>query len=211
VDEDYFDNNVEEYEKWFKANDKLLNSELDAIRPLIPKIGTGIEIGVGTGIFASELGIRYGIEPSEDMAAKARERGIHVDMGKAEKLPVDDGMYEFALMVTADCFMDDVQKVFCEVRRILVDGGIFIIAFLDKATSLGELYDKNKHLHKSYRNANFHSADDIAGFLEEAGFKIIEKKQTVFSLDNKYQEAKNGVGEGLFAVIKTVSSTSCKF
>ena len=52
MDEDYFDNNVEEYEKWFKANDKLLDSELEAIRPLIPKIGTGIEIGVGEGLFA---------------------------------------------------------------------------------------------------------------------------------------------------------------
>jgi len=105
-------------------------------------------------------------------------------------------------MVTVDCFLDDVSKAFSEVRRILVSDGIFIIAFLDKATPLGQLYEKNKHLHKSYRDANFHTSTEIVSLLRAGGFEVVDKRQTVYSLENKLQEIKCGVGEGVFAVIK---------
>ncbi|SHJ19251.1 class I SAM-dependent methyltransferase [Parasporobacterium paucivorans] len=197
-----FNNEVAEYEEWFKTNDKLLSSELETVRPFIPAGGAGIEIGVGTGIFASRLGIGQGIEPSEEMAEEARKRGIHVIKAAAEDIPIDDGIYQFALMVTVDCFLDDVSKAFSEIRRILVNNGLFIIAFLDKGTPLGNLYEQNKHLHNSYKNASFHSAAEISDFLRAAGFEIQDKKQTIYSLENKYQEIKSGVGEGLFAVIQ---------
>ncbi len=198
-----FDTEVEEYEEWFITNDKLLDSEVNAIKQLIPMSGNGIEIGVGTGIFASRLGVRDGVEPSSKMAAEAAKKGINVINGIAEKVPVDSGSYEFALMVTVDCFLDDVSKAFSEVRRILVSDGIFIIAFLDKATPLGQLYEKNKHLHKSYRDANFHTSTEIVSLLRAGGFEVVDKRQTIYSLENKLQEIKCGVGEGVFAVIKT--------
>ncbi|TJX13045.1 class I SAM-dependent methyltransferase [Tissierella creatinini] len=197
-----FNTDVAEYEEWFKTNDKLLESELEAIRQLIPISGDGVEIGVGTGIFASRLGIRYGVEPSEKMAAEAMKKGVNVLYGVAEKIPVEDESYQFVLMVTVDCFLDDVPKAFSEVRRILMNNGIFIIAFLDKATPLGELYEQNKHQHKSYQNANFHTSTEIVSFLITAGFEIVDKRQTIYSLENTLQEIKIGVGEGVFAVIK---------
>jgi SAM-dependent methyltransferase len=197
-----FDTKVAEYEEWFKTNDKLLASEVEAIRQLIPASVEGIEIGVGTGIFASELGIRNGVEPSEKMAAEAIKKGIYVKRGVAEELPVDDALYQFALMVTVDCFLDDVPEAFSEVRRILVKNGIFIIAFLDRATTLGELYEQKKHLNKIYKDANFHTAKEIVELLEYAGFEILESKQTIYTLENKSQEIRSGVGKGLFAVIK---------
>jgi SAM-dependent methyltransferase len=200
--ENYFDTEIEEYEEWFKRNDQLLNSELDAIRQLLPDTEGGIEIGVGTGIFASKLRIEHGVEPSEKMAAVAQKRGIHVIKASAEEIPVNDGLYHFVLMVTVDCFLDDVSKAFSEARRILVDDGFLIIAFLDKATPLGMMYEKNKHLHESYKNANFHSAIEVSKLLEDAGFSLEERNQTIFSLDNQPQEIKSGNGEGLFAVIK---------
>lgn len=36
-----FDTEVTEYENWFKTNDKLLESELEAIRQLIPILAMG--------------------------------------------------------------------------------------------------------------------------------------------------------------------------
>ena len=201
--ENPFDAEVEEYEAWFRANDKLLESELEAIEQLIPDNGGGIEIGVGTGIFASNLGIKCGVEPSEKMAAVARKNGVQVLIASAEKLPIEIGSYQFALMVTVDCFLDDVLKAFLEIKRILADKGYFIVAFLDRTTPLGKIYEKNKHLHRSYKDAKFHSANEIEDLLEKTGFKIIESKQTVYSLDNKKQEIKDGTGVGLFAVIKS--------
>ncbi len=200
--ENPFDREVEEYEEWFKTNDQLLKSEVEAIRQLLPNGDKRIEIGVGTGIFASKLGINYGVEPSTAMAEKALSRGIHVLKGTAENLPLEDASFDLALMVTVDCFLEDVPKAFQECYRILQKTGVFIIAFLDKATPLGEQYEKNKHLHKSYRHANFHTAEEIIEMLSEAGFTVRQKKQTIFSLDNQHQEVEDGLGQGVFAVIR---------
>lgn len=163
-------------------------------------------IRVGTGIFASKLGIKHGVEPSDKMDAEAIKKGIHVIRATAENLTVADGAFQLALMVTVDCFLDDISKAFSEVRRILINNGIFIIAFLDKATPLGKLYEQNKYLHKSYKDANFHSAEEISNLLEKTGFEIIDRKQTVYSLDNELQEINDGTGKGVFAVIKAKRS-----
>jgi ubiquinone/menaquinone biosynthesis C-methylase UbiE len=77
VENNVFDGIVESYEKWFKRNDKLLESELHAIKQMLPTKGKGIDIGVGTGIFASRLEIMDGIEPSPQMAAVARSRRVN--------------------------------------------------------------------------------------------------------------------------------------
>jgi hypothetical protein len=39
------------------------------------------------------LGIGYGVEPSEKMAAEARKKGIQVKKCVTESLPIDDGTY----------------------------------------------------------------------------------------------------------------------
>ena len=46
------------------------------------------------------------------------------------------------------------------------------------------------------------SAEEIEKYLEMAGFLVQEKRQTIYTLDNELQEIKDGVGEGVFAVIK---------
>lgn len=197
-----FNNNTDLYEDWFIKNKYILDTEIEAIRLLLPASGEGVEIGVGTGIFSSRLGIKYGIEPSKKMRDKAIERGVDVIDAFAEKLPIADGTYRFALMVTVDCFLDDIIKAFKEVWRILSKDGYFIIAFIDRDTPVGMIYDQNKHSDNFYKHATFHSAEEIIKFLKMTGFVVQEKKQTVFSLENKPHEIKADVGEGVFAVIK---------
>ena len=75
------------YDEWFIENDKLFEAEYRAVLSLLDAGAEYKEIGVGTGIFAEKLGIREGVEPSEDMARFARKRGIRVIGGVAEKLP----------------------------------------------------------------------------------------------------------------------------
>jgi ubiquinone/menaquinone biosynthesis C-methylase UbiE len=201
---DIFYNKAVRYEEWFEHNSMLLDAELEAIRQLLPDFQKGVEIGVGTGIFASQLNISQGVEPSEEMGAMATKRGIKVISAKAEKLPINDGEFQLALMVTVDCFLDDIPQAFAEVRRILVNGGSFIIAFLDHSTTLGAVYQEKKEQNEFYRDATFHSSTEIIEMLEQGGFKITRMRQTIFSLDNKPQEIKEGIGEGLFAVICAV-------
>lgn len=39
---------------------------------LLPNIGKGVEIGVGTGRFSAPLGIKLGVDPSWEMSKLAR-------------------------------------------------------------------------------------------------------------------------------------------
>lgn len=66
-----FDNKVDLYEAWFEKNHNILNSEVSAIKQLLSSFTRGIEIGTGTGIFATLLGIKDGVEPSVNMSKKA--------------------------------------------------------------------------------------------------------------------------------------------
>ena len=193
---------ADEYEAWFEENDKLFAAEAEAIRQLLPEFEKGIEIGVGTGLFAHALGITEGAEPTAAMRKKAQARGIRVIDAFAEKLPIAGAVYDVALMVTVDCFLNDVPQAYRETRRILKDEGVLIVAFLDRASPLGEVYERNKMSSPFYANANCHSAQEVRSALESAGFEVCDMRQTVFSLENKEQEVKQGTGEGVFAVLK---------
>ena len=122
-----FDEQAIEYDAWFEKHTDLYLAELEAVRSFIPVRGSGVEIGVGTGRFAASLAIPIGVEPAPRMAKLARQRRIEVLEGVAEALPFADGSFDFAVMVTVICFLDDVAQAFREACRILKQNGTFII------------------------------------------------------------------------------------
>jgi hypothetical protein len=105
-------------------------------------------------------------------------------------------------MVTVDCFLEDVPGALGEVRRILADAGLFIVAFIDRETALGHQYERRKESDTFYGHAKFHSSEEMALLLEAAGFEVVDMRQTIYSFENKLQDIRNGTGEGVFAVIK---------
>jgi ubiquinone/menaquinone biosynthesis C-methylase UbiE len=107
-----FDDYISEYEQWFDDHYFAFLSEIEAIRSVLPSKGKGVEIGVGSGLFASALGIPEGCDPSATMRAKAIERGINAIEGIAENLPYNNESIDFSLMVTTICFVDDAHKAF---------------------------------------------------------------------------------------------------
>ena len=200
-----FDKNVDRYEQWFVDNPLAYVSELRALRELLPTNGKGVEIGVGTGRFAAPLEIRKGIEPSRSMAEVARKRGIEVVHGVAEHLPFADGEFDHALMVTTVCFLDDMDRAFQEVRRVLRTGGSFVIGFVDRESPLGKEYQARKDKSAFYQDATFYSAEDIVSHLQKAGFGEFAFRQTLFRLLTELEEVelvKEGHGEGSFVVVR---------
>ena len=200
-----FDKHLDLYEEWFVANRFVYESELAAVRQLIPREGKGVEIGVGSGLFAAPLGISTGVEPSEKMAAKARERGITVVKGVAEALPFDDDFFDHALMVTTICFVDDVERSLHEVNRILKKEGVFILAFVDKESPVGKVYQAMKEKSLFYRPATFFSTEELLEALHKTGFREERIVQTVFGMLDEVKEVqpvREGYGEGSFVVIR---------
>ena len=200
-----FDKHLDLYEDWFVQNRYVYESELAAIRALLPVEGEGVEIGVGSGLFAAPLGIGTGVEPSEVMGAKARERGICVIRGVAEDLPLKDASFDYALMVTTICFVDDVERSLQETARILKKGGVFVLAFVDKESPVGRIYQAMKEESLFYRPATFFSTKELLQALAKAGLKKELIVQTVFGTLEEVKEVqplREGYGEGSFVVIR---------
>ncbi|MGA1871726.1 MAG: class I SAM-dependent methyltransferase [bacterium] len=199
-----FEKYSDEYDEWFKKNIDLYEAELEAIRQLLPPPGAeGMEVGVGSGKFAAPFGIKIGVEPSEKMAVKARMQGIDVYPGVAEKLPFPDCRFDFILMVTTICFVDDILKSFREALRVLKISGCIIVGFVDKESTLGKQYAERREKSKFYKDATFFSTQEVIKYLKEAGFGIIKIVQTL--IPGELPEIiMDDFGRGAFVVIKGV-------
>jgi SAM-dependent methyltransferase len=200
-----FEENVERYEAWFDRFHLAYESELGAIRALMPEGGEGLEVGVGTGRFAGPLGVRSGVEPSPAMGRLAVGRGMEVRFGVAEDLPFEDSRFDYLLLVVTLCFLDDVYLAFREAYRVLRPRGHILIGFIDRISPLGKTYEKIREENVFYREATFFSTDEVIFYLSQAGFGEFEFRQTIFQHPaemKKTERVKPGYGEGSFVVVR---------
>jgi SAM-dependent methyltransferase len=192
------------YEDWFEKNRFAYDSELLAVKTRLPERGKGVEIGVGSGRFAVPLGIEIGIEPAVAMRAMARDRGIEVVGGAAEALPFREGVFDFALMVTTICFVDNAESALREACRVLKPNGSLVIGFVDKESLVGRSYLRKRHESLFYGIATFFSVDEVVNYLRKTGFRDLEFSQTIFrplkEITN-IEPIRDGYGEGSFVVI----------
>ncbi|WP_029688257.1 class I SAM-dependent methyltransferase [Thermoanaerobacter sp. A7A] len=199
-----FEKHFDRYEEWFEKNEYAYQSELDAVKLLMPKFEKGLEVGIGTGKFAVPLGIKSGVEPSYQMRKIALERGLNVVDGVAENLPFEDNSFDLVLMVTTVCFVDDVLKSFKECFRVLKNSGTILIGFVDRESTIGKIYQTNKEKSLFYKEATFYSTSEIVELLYEAGFKNFNFSQTIFKKLDEIKEkepVRYGFGKGSFIVI----------
>jgi len=200
-----FEKYVEQYEEWFVENRWVYEVELRAVKAMLPAKGHGVEIGVGTGRFAEPLGIKIGVEPSKRMREIAQKRGIQVLGGVAEELPFDDSEFDFVLMVTTVCFVDDINRALLEAHRVLSHEGILIIGFVDRNSMVGQTYLSRQNENVFYKEATFFSVDELVKIMDQSGFIDLTFKQTIFqtlSETTRDEPVKSGHGKGSFVVIR---------
>ena len=202
-----FDEHVTEYDKWYEKYPFVFQSEVEAIRSLLPvgKDLKGIEVALGTGRFAKALGIHEGIEPSANMRALAIKRGIDVMPGVAEFPPYKDNSYDFVLMVFCISYFEKLSTAFSEAARVLKDGGALIVGFIDKDSPIGKLYEQSKPTSIFYKEATFYRTKRIIAELKKINFKDLQFSQTLFHLLDdirEFEPPRPGYGEGSFVVIR---------
>ncbi len=202
-----FDKYAEEYDRWFDENKQIHQAEVNTLQQFIPQTGLGVEVGVGTGRFSIPFGIRIGIEPSRNMAQIAKARNLDVCLAIGERLPFRDGQFDYALLVTVVCFVRDVAQLLREVKRVVKIGGKIIIGFIDKDSSLGQLYESRKDTEKFYKEAHFYSVAEIATLLCQVGFGEFQFCQAIIGLPNNRATAyqvRDGYGEGAFVAVSAI-------
>jgi len=165
-----FDEYANDYDTWFDEHDDVFQAQQRMLRAAIPNQGQGLEVGVGSGRFAVPSGTRYGIDPSRELIRIAKRRGIEVVRGEGEHLPYRTSSFDYVLMMTVICFLDDVTAVFREVNRVLQPGGILIIGFIEKDGEIYRIYQGETKKGRFLRVARFRTAEEVDEFFRDAGF-----------------------------------------
>lgn len=200
-----FESHTDRYERWFEQHQAAYCSEMLAVRAQMPLQGLGVEIGVGSGRFAAPLGVAIGVDPSFNMLRRARARGVVAVAGVAEALPFADDTFDFMLMVTTICFVDDVRAMLAEAHRVLKRQGDLIIGFIDRESSLARHYLEQRVENVFYREATFYSAEQVASLLAESGFEAEGWVQTLtqpLELMREVEKTLPGRGQGAFVVVR---------
>jgi SAM-dependent methyltransferase len=167
-----------DYDRWFSEHSDAYQAELRMLRDAIPDRGHGLEVGVGSGRFAVPLSIHCGIDPSRELILMAKRRGIEVVQGEGEHLPYRADSFDYVLMMTVICFLEDVIAVFHEVNRVLIPGGILVVGFIVEGGEIQRIYQHESIKGRFLRFAKFRTVAEVDGFFRDAGFaqvSVIER------------------------------------
>lgn len=91
-------------------------------------VGSGslIDVGCGTGAYAHGLAERgwqvTGVDVSEDMVRRAREKGVRAVRADGTSLPFEDASFDAAVSVFTHSDVDDFPGVLREVAHVLRPG-----------------------------------------------------------------------------------------
>jgi len=195
-----FDSIAEEYDQWFDSPEgrAIFDIELKCLRSVCPRFeGRWIEIGVGTGRFASALGIQEGIDPSAPMLEIAKRRGIHVTLGTAEQIPFPENTFDGILMALTLCFVNDAETALSECRRVLRPSGKLLLGIIPSDSPWGREYiRKAGEGHPIYSRAHFRTADETPELVITCGFDLTRAASTLFWRPDQKPPKKSPVKRG---------------
>jgi len=215
-----FEEVAEDFDAWFDKNRFIFESELLAEKHFLINPENAISIGVGSGLFASKLGIKYGVEPAEKMAERARERGIEVKIGTAENVPFPDEQFSTVLLSTVLSYAKDPHQAVQEAFRILKPGGYIVVSFLTREGSYAMMYDlaylhgqhdsaispKHPYPVKFIRETHWLSTAEVTTLLQKAGFIDIKYVQTLTKhpkyTNEEIEKPVEGYEKGDFIVVQ---------
>ncbi|MDO9324976.1 MAG: methyltransferase domain-containing protein [Methanoregula sp.] len=178
----HFDTYADEYDRWFDSNPDIYGEQLAVLRSILPNQGRGLEIGVGSARFAAPLGIEFGLDPSVPLLSLAYSRGIEPVKGIGEFLPFRSGIFDYVLMMTVICFMEDIALPFREAYRVLRPGGTLVIGFMETGGEPALKERKRSAPGRFLRYAVFRSTQEVMTNLATERFSGICLKSNLHGL-----------------------------
>lgn len=179
-----FDRLAEAYDGWYESSEGavIFRDEVTCLQILCPeRRGHWVEVGVGTGRFASALGIAEGIDPSTKMMEHAAQRGVRTHAGIAEKLPFPGKTFDGVLMALTLCFVQDAGQALRECARILRSSGTLLLGIVPSDSPWGEFYVREAaEGHPIYALARFHTVAETVALAESQGFAFRESASALF-------------------------------
>jgi ubiquinone/menaquinone biosynthesis C-methylase UbiE len=204
----HYEKNWQEYDEWYDTHQAIYQTEIKALEKVLP-YGRGLEIGVGTGRFASPFSVRYGLDPSFNMIKLAKQRNINVIQGFGENLPFKNESFHFVLIMFTIELVDDPPRFLKEAARILKRDGTLILGIMDRDSRWGKFYEQKKAQSKFYSAGHFLTPEEILEIFKNIDVEFEEAFQTLFQTppNIKYiEEPRRGFGKGGFVVLKAIKN-----
>jgi ubiquinone/menaquinone biosynthesis C-methylase UbiE len=182
--EQVFDPIAESYDRWYDTfeGQSIFAAEVKCFRSLCAHLhGRWLEVGVGTGRFASILGVTRGIDLSIPMLKIATERGILPYAGLAEDLPFQEDSFDGVLMALTFCFLTDPGRALKECGRVLRPRGNLLLGVVPAYSPWGRMYERKKaEGHPVYAFARFPNIPEIVALIQNTGFTFKVAASTLF-------------------------------
>ena len=194
-----FDRFADRFDAWYESDRGSVpyQLELDCLRPLWPAgEHPRLEVGVGTGRFASVLGAEVGIDPAGLALRRAVSRGVTTVRGVGEVLPFRAHAFAAVLMVGTLCFSDSPLALLAEARRVLASGGALLIGVVPLDSPWGRRYlEMGRAGDPFYAGARLATVAAVEELVEAAGFGVEAVRSTLLYAPD--EEQRDGVVAGL--------------
>jgi SAM-dependent methyltransferase len=184
-----FNDHAAEYDSWF-ADSLVYDIELAALQSLqIMTAKPKLEIGVGPGYFARDLGVTFGLDPAIVPLKFATLRGIKSLQGVGEELPLRSRSIGTIYLLFTLCFATHPLKIIKECCRVLKEGECLIVGMIPAESGWGKcLAAKKEAGHIFYKEANFYTIETVRGWLSEVGFKVIDSRSTLYQAPEQLEQ-----------------------
>lgn len=170
-----FEAAAQRLDRWYEEHPAALEAELAALRAVDPG-GLGLEVGVGTGVFAEALGAAVGLDPAEAGLRRARDRGVAPVRGVGEALPFREGTFDRVLLLATLCFLDDPGEALDEVRRVLRPDGALVVGDIPRDSAWGRRYQARAESGEGlYAGITLRTVDETEALLEASGFTVEDR------------------------------------
>jgi ubiquinone/menaquinone biosynthesis C-methylase UbiE len=154
----------------------------------LPKGGTAVDVGCGTGTFALALAAgredakTIGVDGDPEILAMARDKpgagAVEWAEGLAQEIPLADGSADVVTMslMLHHLLPEDKRRALAEARRIVKPGGHLHIADFGRPRDplIGALFFVSQTIDGFDRTAD-HRAGRLPQFVAEAGFGSVER------------------------------------
>ncbi|WP_367103382.1 class I SAM-dependent methyltransferase [uncultured Psychrobacter sp.] len=224
-----FDEHANAYDSWFLNNQNLLASELKLVAYFLDKDSEILSIGCGSGLFEMllakdfDISIKYGVEPSKDMAAIAEKRGLQVDISPAEACVIEPSKFDTILFNGSVSYISDLDLCINKAFAALKTGGKLILIDVPKESGFATLYNLAASLDtwthpllahitpndpypiELVKSANWRTSEEKIRAMQASGFTGFEYAQTLLThpmyANDNVQEVIEGYQRGDYVAI----------
>lgn len=130
------------------TNDKVFLSELKLLHRALQDLKqySILSVGCGSGLFEAALKteygiqVKYGIEPSKDMAAIAEKCGMTVTIGDAGTSKLPSESYDVIYLNGCSTYIENLSAAYRNCCQALKSGGYLILLDVPVESAFGILY-----------------------------------------------------------------------